>query len=174
MVTRRKRFSALKRVKRMSGPAAAYEAWDDQVGSRPRQPRPSGSRPGGYMRLQVQPFGAGGTSLIRVRVSNRAVLQVGTLFDDRAPEATADARVNSSFLPSKGIVFVGTGTAVDTTSNITGLSYAKRQGASFTHAFGGLTATEGEFEAQQAILTAALSVPNRSVSFSPERMFADI
>lgn len=167
----RKRFSRIRAVKRLTPALAAYEAWEDQRGTRPRVARPASSKPGGYSARQIIPFGRDSVELVRVRVSNRAVAAIGSIIATRGEEATANAITLGNFQPAKAIIFIGTGTSTEVRSEITNLTYEKRTGNSFTAAFGGATATEKEFQAQQAISTAVFSSPNRSVSFTPERMF---
>lgn len=165
----RRRFSRVKAAKRLAPAYEAYKAWQDL--DKPYKARSSGSKPGGLTPIQVRPFGRDGTTEIRIMMSRRAFNTVNDIIGARGPVATATAVRTPSFSPAKAIVFVGTGSEVQTTSEITRLSYQKRQGASYTHPFGGSTATEKEFEAQNSILTAALTAPNRTVSFVPERMY---
>lgn len=167
----RKRFDRLRSVKRLTPALAAYEAWEDARGTRPRKPRAASSKPGGYLRRQVLPFGREGVDLIRVRASERAINAIGSIIANRGEEAAATAITLGNFNPAKAIIFIGTGTATSEISEITRLSYEKKTGNSFTAPFGGQSATEKEFEAQQAILTSVFSTPNRSVSFTPERMY---
>lgn len=165
----RKRFSRIKAAKRLAPAFEAYKQWQDRVD--PYTARPAGSRPGGYVQVQVRPFGRDATDLFRVPCSRRSSSTVGELIGARGAAATSTAIRVPGFQPAKAIVFVGTGTATTARSDITNLEYQRRNGASYTHPFGGSTATEKEFEAQAAILTVAAATPNRSVSFTPERMY---
>ena len=167
----RKRFSRLKAVKRLEPARIAYEAWEDAAGTRARVPRSASSKPGGYLRRQVIPFGREGADLVRVKASSRAIAAIGSIIAGRGEEAAPLAITLGNFNPAKAIIFIGTGTSAEKRSDITNLTYEKRTGNSFTAPFGGTSAAEKEFEAQQAIITSVFTVPNRSVSFTPERMF---
>lgn len=165
----RRRFSRIKSAKRLGPAYTAYKAWQDL--EKPYKARPAGSRPGGLIKVAVQPFGEESTAEISVPCSRRANQAVGEVIGARAPAATSTAVRRPGFSPAKAVVFVGTGTTTETTSEITNLSYQKKSGASYTHPFGGSSDTEKEFEAQNAIITAVLTTQNRSVSFVPERLY---
>lgn len=167
----RKRFSRLKSIKRLTPALAAYEAWDDAAGTRPRVARPASSRPGGYLRRQVIPFGREGADLVRVRASERAINAIGSIIAGRGEEASATAITLGNFSPAKAVIFIGTGTSTEVRSEITNLTYERRTGNSFTAPFGGTSVTEKEFEAQQSLITSVFSTPNRTVSFTPERLY---
>lgn len=165
----RRRFSRIKQAQRLAPAYAAYKAWQDL--DKPYKARAAGSRPGGFQQVQIRAFGFDSTDVIRVGVSRRAFNTVNDLMGARAPVVTPTAIVMGGFTPAKAIIFISTGSEVQARSEITNLEYQKRQGSSYTHAFGGASATEKEFDAQAAILTAAAATTNRTVSFSPERLY---
>lgn len=165
----RRRFSRIKDARRLAPAFEAYKAWQDRDAT--YTPRPAGSRPGGFQAIQVRPFGLDVTDPVRCKVSQRAFAAVNSIIGARGVEATPTADIIGGFSPAKAIIFIATGSEVETTSEITRLRYQKRQGASYTHAFGGSTATEKEFTAQAEILTAAATSTNRTVSFQPERLY---
>jgi len=68
------------------------------------------------------------------------------------------------------VVFIPSGAGVVATSQITGLRYLKRNGTSYTHPFGGSSATDKEIDAFNAI-AAAVNNPGARFSSKPERQY---
>lgn len=163
-----RRFSRIKAAPRLQQAYTNYKTWQDTV--KTYTPRAAGSNPGGFVSVQVRPFGSEMTDLVKVKVSRRANQAIGSDIGARAAVAAPTAIRLPGFQPAKVVVFRGTGTDTQTTSEITKLQYQKRNGASYTHAFGGSTATEKEFEAQDVLLAAFVATAGTSVSFSPERL----
>lgn len=164
-----KRFSRIKQAPRLQQAYTAYNAWRDTV--KPYQPRGAGSSPGGFANVEVLAFGLEGTDKIKVKVSRRARTAIGSEIAARAADATPTAKRMPGLSPAKIVVFRGTGTATTARSEITNLEYQKRAGASYTHAFGGNTATEKEFEAQEILINAFIATAGTSVTFVPERLY---
>lgn len=164
-----KRFSRIKQAPRLQQAYTSYNVWRDTV--KPYQPRGAGSSPGGFANVEIVPFGLDGTDKIKVKVSRRARTAIGSEIAGRAVDATAAAKRMPGLNPAKIVVFRGTGTAQTATSEITNLQYQKRAGASYTHAFGGSTATEKEFEAQEILIAAFVATAGTGVTFVPERLY---
>jgi hypothetical protein len=172
-----KRFSRLKyAVKKLgaTGGAAieAFQRFERGESNYTTTPVDKGSEES----VIIQPFGYSADRPVIVSYSGRAALNLtgaglsAANLGHLAPDP--DAGYQPGFIPAKAIVFVGTtGSGVATVSKITGLSYKKRGGASYTIPFGRVGATEGEFERQSAIVTAVESTPTRSVSFQSERIY---
>jgi hypothetical protein len=163
-----RRFGNIKQAPKLQQAYTAYKSWQDTV--KPYKERSSGSKPGGLVYVQIRPFGADGTDLVKVKVSRRAHTAVGGDVGTRAAAATSTAVLKPGLEPAKIVVFRGTGTTTQARSEITNLEYQRRNGSSYTHAFGGSTATEKEFEAQDALITIFATTQGTSVSFQPERL----
>lgn len=85
-------------------------------------------------------------------------------------DSTTESR---GFQPAKAVVFNGTGGAEPEPSRITGVSYKKRIGASYTFPYGiaaSATATEANYIVRTREIRDAVNPngTNRSVSFKPE------
>lgn len=84
---------------------------------------------------------------------------------DTNPDATYNR--TAGFKPAKVVAALRTGGSADV-SEITGNSYRRMTGSSFTMPFGRVTATQTEFEAQAGILTAFDEL--YVVTFVPEKI----
>ncbi|MBE9182877.1 hypothetical protein IQ268_30540 [Oculatella sp. LEGE 06141] len=163
-----KRFSRIRDGARLNVAFQRYREWEDERAT--RQPDVGGGTSRGpSVLVAITPFGRDlGTGVnAAVRVTQRARTIMGSAVGAHAP-ADPGQRI-SGFIPAKIILFAGTGTAVVATSDITGIRYLKRNGQSYTHAFGAATATEREMEAFAAIQSALVGEGgNRTVSYQPE------
>lgn len=171
-----KRFSRLKyAVKKLgaTGGAAieAYQRFERGESNYTTTPVDKGAE----VSVIIQPFGYSTDRPVITSYSGRAAQNLAGAGVDAALlghlAADPDAGYQPGFIPAKAIVFVGTAAGVVTTSKITGLSYKKKGGASYTFPFGRVGAAAGEFERQAAIVTAVEGTAARSVSFQSERMY---
>jgi hypothetical protein len=123
--------------------------------------------------IQITPFGfqLASTAKAKLKVTTRSRAAIGTEVGTRAVAVTADGTRVPGFVPAKVIAFIGTGVSTQRTSDITLRTYEARGGESYTHPFGGATATERENEAFDAISAAILAQANTSVSYQPERKY---
>lgn len=170
-ITMARRFSRLEAVRLLTPAAQRYQAWEDARST--RQPQVgTGTARGTSSRITLTPFGfdpGTGTKVI-TKVSERANnLLSGALGSHITATIAAADQSRPGFIPARIVVFQGTGSTVVRTSEITGLPYLRRNGTSYTHAFGAATATEKEIEALNDITTAILAQnQNRTVSYKPE------
>lgn len=167
----RRRFARLQFASQLEVAALdryrAYRAGTVQItrGQQPNRP----SEP-----VQITPFGfdLAGTTKAAVDVTTRSRLALSAEIGTRAVALTADGEPIAGFIPAKVVAFFGTGTSVQATSEITLRTYQRAGGESYTHPFGGATATEKEYEAFRTIAAAISATPNTSVSSQPERRYA--
>lgn len=158
-------------------PLRLYQDW--KAGRRVIEyTRDGGSNPDRILKVSVNPFGYPTTegSLAVVPVSQRAILStVGAAIKTAAnieDETEVGAQELRGFIPAKAIIFAGTGTASTTgePSEITGLRYKKRNGASFTIPYGASVSKPREVEVRAAIKAVLVSSPNATVSFKSEKL----
>lgn len=166
----RRRFSTLNKFPLLQAPYTQYKAWQDRT-SPTNYTRTATSNPGGYVRLAVVPFGGAAAQKLIIKVSKRANTELDTLLTAHTDATLTGALRLPGFEPAKAIVFRGTGGTAAETSKITGVSYQKRSGVSYTHGFGAKSATERELEAQNEVTAAVAATSNSSVSFTPERFY---
>lgn len=166
-----RRFGLISRVPRLQDAYNNYKAWQDRT-TPTNYNRQASSNPGGYLRMAVVPFGADAAQSFIIKVSRRANQNLDAVIGEHASDTLTGAIRMPGFEPAKAVVFRGTGGSTAHTSEITRLSYKKRQGVSYTHGFGAKTSTERELIAQAAITAALASDLHASVSFLPERLYA--
>lgn len=149
--------------------------------STPTYTRAASSNPGELKSVYVIPFGEGADVYYLVTVSDRALGQqalVGGqaelkyLFPAGLPDAASSTESNK-FSPATVTVFDPTGAPTTETSQITGVQYKKRTGASYSLPFGKAAAATGAAAAfktrANAIKAAAeTAAPENSVTFKPE------
>lgn len=138
-------------------------------------PRDEASKPGELLKISVLPFyfgGAAGKETI-VTQSRRGDEQ-GSMngVQSACNQIAADPETHSvlrGFVPAKAVVFdFGTATT-STTSQITGIRYDKRNGNSFTFAYGASATENAEGNVRADILTAVDAIGTASVSFTSEK-----
>lgn len=140
--------------------------------------RDEGSNPDRILKVAVNPFGypAADGNLAIVPISQRASLSaVGAAIQTAANiEENIDlgAQELTGFIPAKATIFAGSGTTtlVANGSEITGIPYRKRNGASFTIPYGRSVGMPTEIEVRNAIKAALVASPNATVSFKSERL----
>lgn len=158
-----------------AGPIFEYNQWRTgaKIVTYTRYPT---SKPGGFTPVGIDAFAFNDAAVqkVLVEVSNRAdaakttvLTAAGVTALGWAPDLTGYAE-RFGFTPAKAIVFATDPTQQDTlvASQITGVRYNPREGASYTYPFG-KTGTDGEADrgaAIQAVIPAA-----NNVSFTPER-----
>jgi len=142
--------------------------------------RATTSNPGDIKSAALKPFSlpAASTANYLVDISNRALTNIGTagltadvLNIDTTTEGTTNVSKVYGFTPARAIVknVTGTGAGTPTPSKITGASYKKKAGASYSYPFGRSTDDPSYSEVKAAITNAiANSGGNKGVSFKPE------
>lgn len=141
--------------------------------------RSTGSNPGDIKSAALKPFAlpSANTTSYLAEISNRALTNIGTaglttdiLNIDTTPEGTANLVKVIGFTPARAVVTNVTGTTGSpTTSKITGASYKKKAGASYSFPFGRSTDDPSYSEVKAAITGAVAGAGgNKGVSFKPE------
>lgn len=158
-------------------PLRMYQDW--KAGRRVIEyTRDEGSNPDRILKVAINPFGYPTVegNLAIVPVSQRAILSsTGAAIKTAAnieDETEVGAQDLTGFIPAKAIIFAGTGTTTlnGDGSEITGLKYRKRNGASYTIPYGASVSKPKEMEVRAAIKAALAASPNATVSFKSERL----
>ena len=138
--------------------------------------RDAASKPGSIEKVSVLPFyfaGATGKETIvsqSARADTRTELDgVQTACNQIAADLDTHSRL-ANFIPAKAVVFDYSGTTTAATSQITGLRYDKRNGASYTFPYGASATEQAERNVRQDILTAVQALGTASVSFTSEKI----
>lgn len=164
-----RRFSRIRDAARLSQAVANYRAWDAEI--RPRNVG-NGTARGPSVALYLDPFGRDlEGNLAQVRCTQEARAQMGTAIGLHVLTApgTGTARRESGFTPAKVVLKIVTGNGVETVSRITGLSYLKYAGSTYSHPYGRATATDVEFDEFNQIRATLLAAGgSRNVSYKPE------
>lgn len=128
---------------------------------RPTYTRQAASNPGRLIDAVINPFGTtlNQTSLVTVPFSERAQSNApgNGLINACGHEGTVpDPRPQTpnGFIPAKVTIFVPSSSTGTGTSQITGLQYRKRNGASYTYPYGQKTGADRENAVRSDILTA--------------------
>lgn len=139
-------------------------------------PRAEGSKPGEILTVSVLPFyyaGATGRETLVAqskRADDQATMDgVQTACNQIAADLETHSRL-ADFIPAKATVFDFDSTSTTETSQITGLRYEKRGGASYTFPYGASATETAERNVRQDIITAVNAIGTASVSFTSEKI----
>ena len=140
--------------------------------------RDPNSNPDKILQVSINPFGyaVDAANLAICPFSQRARnSSVGTALIGAANVTIgtpAGAQDLKGFIPAKATIFAGTGSTGGTEepSEITGLRYKKKPGASYTVPYGAAPGKIQESEVRKDIRTAIAGVANATVSFKSERL----
>ncbi|MCG9885560.1 MAG: hypothetical protein MH825_08295 [Cyanobacteria bacterium] len=178
---RRRRFNRIKEVIR-KGEAAAkslpyIQKYLEVVDGTRKITRGAASIPDlqGRQYFTLKPFGlpatANDTVVWMTGRANTERNTFGLTNDVLNLDPDGAGRSDAGLLPAKAVVSRWS-TSSDKISDITGLTYKKRNASTYTCPFG-KTGTENEFDVQEEIFQAVRgSGDNRGVTFKPERMYA--
>ncbi len=184
----KKRFSRYKFAKKVSKGTAAdgspLARYMDYASGKTivEYDRSESSNPGGYVYINICPFGTETGEIYQVPMSKRSFDNLGNVINSKDTfnhQTTADTdvvNINSNLLPAKAIINLsGSGTTQET-SKITGMKYYKESGsASYTVPFGGNKAAG----AGRVFLNVAKEIKagvraksaEATASFQPERWY---
>lgn len=139
-------------------------------------PRAEASKPGEILTVSVLPFyyaGAAGRETLVAqskRADDQATMDgVQSACNQLAPDLDTHSKL-ADFIPAKATVFDYDATSTTETSQITGLRYEKRTGASYTFPYGASATETAERNVRQDILTAVQAIGTASVSFTSEKI----
>lgn len=152
-----------------------YKEWKQDPEKR-KLPEGSVPNKGRMVKVGVEAFGlptTGNTNKVKVKISNRAKTQYDSLPSAIKTEIVLSTNLNDystigGFRPAR-VIIAARKAATSQTSKITGNRYKDSTGASYTIPFGRKTATQTEFEAQDAIIAAADAT--HVVTFTPESYY---
>jgi hypothetical protein len=165
-----RRFQNIKNGERFKQALDRYKTWQSEAYTRLNNGVGTGQAKSPLIAIELEPFGrdlGGDKALAKVTTDARS--NVGTAVGTRVIAATATAVKIAGFKPARIVAFIGTGSSVATTSEITGMRYLKYSGKSYTHPFG-RTGTDLEYDSFNAIAAAFLNgQQNRRVSYQAEQ-----